>query len=350
MTAPRVSVLLTTFNGAPLLAETLDSVLAQRFEDFELVVVDDCSTDPATPAMLADYAARDRRIRLLRPERNLGIVGARNFGFAACRGTYVAAHDHDDLSHPDRLGLQSAYLDAHPEVAFVGCSVTVLRTDGRREQMADRQTTDPLALRWLLHVDNPFSWASIMLRRAAVERLDAFLLPAFEYADDFEVYHRLLRVGDPASLPEILTTYRWHAGNTSHEVSALLDARAARVLEAPYAAWLGEAAPAAARLAIRHISGRAAPDTATLARLGGYLETILEGFCATHAPAPEARRRVEAQAAGLWWRLTRASLRSGHPRALGVFLGRTALRRGPKPSLADLVASGGIGLLRSLWR
>ncbi len=91
---PRVSVLMTTYNGARFLAESIDSVLAQSFTDFELVVVDDASTD-ATPSILAGYA--DPRLRVIRNPVNLGVVGARNRGFADLRGVYVATIDHDDL-------------------------------------------------------------------------------------------------------------------------------------------------------------------------------------------------------------------------------------------------------------
>ena len=101
----QVSVLLTTYNGADFLRETLDSVLAQRFSDFEVVVVDDASTD-ATPDVLA--ACADPRVRLLRSPRQLGVAEARNFGFSHCRGVYIAAQDHDDLSRPHRLARQVA--------------------------------------------------------------------------------------------------------------------------------------------------------------------------------------------------------------------------------------------------
>ena len=92
---PRVSVLMTIYNGARTIGASIASVLAQTMPDFELVVIDDASTD-ATPDILAGIG--DSRLRVIRAERNLGVVGARNLGFMACRGTYVAAHDHDDLA------------------------------------------------------------------------------------------------------------------------------------------------------------------------------------------------------------------------------------------------------------
>ena len=92
--APLVTVLMTTFNGARLIGESIDSVLAQTFRDFELLIVDDGSTDD-TARILAGY--RDPRLRVLHNSGNLGVVKARNIGFAASLGDYIAAQDHDCL-------------------------------------------------------------------------------------------------------------------------------------------------------------------------------------------------------------------------------------------------------------
>ncbi|WP_135467462.1 glycosyltransferase family 2 protein [Crenalkalicoccus roseus] len=344
--APRVSVLMTTHNGAPLLGEALDSVLAQRFRDFELVVVDDASTDGATPALLDAYAARDARLRVLRPPRNLGVVEARNFGFAACRGAYVAAHDHDDLSHPDRLGAQVAHLDAHPEVVLLGTGA-VLAREGRSRPTDYHAAGTPLMLRWTLHVDNPLTWSSVMFRAEAVRRLGVFLRPEYEYADDYDLYHRLLAVGEIARLDAMLTTYRWHARNTTHSRGDALFGNAVRVLAGAYRPWLGAAAEAAAALVIRHLSGREpVRDLATLERLGEVVERVLEGFCAAHALPPAGRTMVEAQAACLWWRLARGAARAGLPAALRRHRARPALCRAWRPPVGDVLASSLIGALR----
>ncbi|GGC57905.1 glycosyl transferase [Siccirubricoccus deserti] len=341
---PRISVLMTTWNGAASIGASIASILGQSFTDFELVVVDDGSTD-ATPGILAGID--DPRLIVLRPPRNLGIVGARNFGFAACRGEYLAALDHDDLSHPDRLALQVAHLDRHPEVVVLGTGVEV-HSKGRRW----RRGTDhpprltPQQLRWLLLVDNPFTWSSVMLRTAALRRLDGFLRPEAEYADDFDLYHRLLAVGEVDRLETVLTTYRWHATNTSHAQGGPLSQRAAAVLAAAYQPWLGEAAPEAARLAVRHFTDRQpARDAATLARLGQILARLLDGFCAG-LPA-SSRAAVEEAAARLWWRVVRSAVRSGHPGLLRLRAGQPGLRRGFRPGAVDVASSLGIGLLRS---
>src|ERR1700678_3624290 len=109
---PRVSVLVPTYNGVDLVGETLRSILDQGLPDIEVVVVDDGSTDGTPEKVLA---IADGRIRLFRTPRNLGPPGARNFGFAHCRGRYIAPVDQDDILLPFRLARQVACLDVHED-------------------------------------------------------------------------------------------------------------------------------------------------------------------------------------------------------------------------------------------
>lgn len=166
-TLPRVSVLLAVHNGALHLREGIDSVLAQTWPDFELVVVDDASTD-ATPAILAGLA--DPRLRVMRTERNLGPAAARNLGFDRCRGEYLAILDHDDLCYPAQLATQVAYLDRNPHVVLVGSEVRILR-DGRLHAPDHPPGGAPLLMRWRLHLDDPLTFSSVTMRMDAVRQL-----------------------------------------------------------------------------------------------------------------------------------------------------------------------------------
>jgi GT2 family glycosyltransferase len=342
---PRVSVLMTTWNGAATIRASIASLLAQSFRDFELLVVDDGSTDD-TAAILAGIG--DPRLRVLRPERNLGIVGARNFGFAACRGEYLAVLDHDDLALPERLARQVAHLDAHPGMVMLGTGVEI-EIEGRRRSTDLPPGITPPVLRWMLLVDNPYTWSSMMFRLAALRRLGCFLRAEAEYADDFDLYHRLLALGEAGRLDEVLTTYRWHATNTSHTAHAALSARAAAVLEPLYRPLLGAEAAAGAALAELHVSRRIpAPDAATLAALGHLLARLLAGHLATR-PESEAPA-VTAAAAGLWWRVVRAAGRSGRPWLLPGLSRQPGLRQGFRPGFGDLAATAAIGLVRTVAR
>ena len=335
---------MTTYNGAATIGASIDSILGQRFRDFELLVVDDGSTDE-TPAILDRIT--DPRLRRLHTGSNGGIVAARNLGFAAARGRYVAALDHDDLSDADRLARQVAFLGANPGVLLVATEIRIAR-EGKISAPHHPCAGDPLALRWLLLIDNPLTWSSVMFRTDAVHRLGEFLRPDYELADDFDFYHRLLGIGDIARLEEALTTYCYHADNASLARTAALNARAARVLAAAYAPWLGDDAAAAAELVVRHLSDRQpVRDPATLERIGRILERLLQGFCRTHALSAIDRARIAALAGEAWWRTARGAIRSGAPGMIRRWRARNLLVSGLRPTLADMAASIAIGAIRA---
>jgi GT2 family glycosyltransferase len=343
---PTVSVLMTTFNGAGFIGASIASVLAQSFPGYELIVVDDGSTD-GTAQVLAGIG--DTRLRVLHQAVNGGVVSARNVGFLAARGRYIAALDHDDLSHPERLAHQVEYLDAHPEVVLVATEIEVEEPDGRRHAPDHPTGGDPTLIRWLLHVDNPLTWSSAMVRADAVRRLGAFMRPEFELADDFDLYHRLLAIGDIARLDEVLTVYRWHARNTSHGREDALNANAVKVLEAAYTPLLGTDAQGAATLVIRHLSDRQpVRDGATLARLGSYLTRLIVGFCAAHGIDASQRARLESVTGASWWRCVRAAARSGVPGRLREYRAQSALSAAFRPSHLDLALSALVGLARGI--
>ena len=113
---PKVSVIITTYNRAGLLPRAVNSVLAQTYDDYEVIIVDDCSTDD-TQQVVAKFA--DSRIRHFRHEVNRGASGARNTGIANARGEYIAFLDDDDECAPNRLADQASKLDCNPDVGMV---------------------------------------------------------------------------------------------------------------------------------------------------------------------------------------------------------------------------------------
>ena len=119
---PRVSVLLPVYNTRPEhLREAIDSILAQTFADFELLILNDCSTNTDVEEVVKSYT--DPRIVYAVNERNLGISPSRNRLLDMAQGEYLAVMDHDDISLPERFEKQVAFLDAHPDVGIVGCQV-----------------------------------------------------------------------------------------------------------------------------------------------------------------------------------------------------------------------------------
>jgi GT2 family glycosyltransferase len=286
MTSPAVSVIMAAFNGADHISETIASVLGQSFADFELIVVDDCSTDN-TRQVLSGFA--DARLRVLSTRENSGPVAARNLAAAAARGRYLAGLDQDDVCLPARFARQVAYLDAHPDVVVLG-TATQRMAGGRL--LADRlgRRTTPGFLRWMLHVSNPLVWSSVMLRMSAVERLAVFERVERQFAEDFDLYHRLAAAGDVARLDEVLMIYRQHAGGASQTRAAQMQASAAGVLEESYRPWFGQGAARAAALVSRHVAAREpVPDVAVFQELRGVFRTLRRAF--TEAYRPDAATR-----------------------------------------------------------
>lgn len=344
---PTVSVIMAAYNGAGLIGETIATLRAQRFADWELVVVDDCSTD-ATPATIR--AIGDPRIRLFQAPENGGPVKARNLAFAHARGRYVAGLDHDDLCHPDRFARQVAYLDANPATVLVATGATELR-GGRVVPSQLPPVTRPALLDWLLEIQNPLVWSSVLFRADAARRLDPLTRPQLLYAEDFDFYHRLRGFGTLARLDETLVTYRSHPGGLSQRQAARMGESATAVLAERYAALFGEEGAERAATVVRHVMGRVAvPDGATLARLGETIATLQAAHIARTGVGGEDLALIRWETARLWARIGRAALRSG---TVGI---GAALKARPDhlglgyAGLDDLLTGQLIGAARNLVR
>jgi hypothetical protein len=219
-TPPRVTVLMAVHNGARYLRESIDSILAQTFSDFELLVVDDASGDES-PAILA--ACRDPRLRLLRNSVNLGLTGSLNIGLRVARGELVARQDDDDLSRRDRLARQVEYLDTHREVAVAGTRRTLIDTRGRRIGNTPYHASSPLAMRWQFLFFNPLTHSSVMFRRREIADELGGYDETMRLGQDFELWSRVLARFEIANLPQPLLRNRIHSGSVTRHVHDTLD-------------------------------------------------------------------------------------------------------------------------------
>src|SRR4051812_12237605 len=121
---PQVSILMPVYNARPYIAAAVESILSQTFTDWECIIIDDGSTDGSLE-ILQSFAQRDKRIVLIsRPNR--GLVATLNEGLEHVHGEYVMRMDADDLSRPERMEQQVAYLRAHPEIVAVGCALNTI--------------------------------------------------------------------------------------------------------------------------------------------------------------------------------------------------------------------------------
>ncbi|HEY7746404.1 MAG TPA: glycosyltransferase [Desulfuromonadales bacterium] len=210
MTKPAVSILMPVRNEERCLPVALDSLFRQTYIDWELVAVDDGSTD-ATPALLAEAARRDPRVRNI-PRPAEGLVPALNAGLAACRAPLVARMDGDDVSHPRRLERQVAHLAAHPGIGLVATAVRHFPRPQLQGGMLAYEAwqnglVDHAAILCNLFVESPFAHPSVLFRRDVVERAGGYR--QMGWPEDYDLWLRLARDGVRfARLPEILLFWR----------------------------------------------------------------------------------------------------------------------------------------------
>jgi len=201
---PQVSVVLSVHNGAADLPRAVDTILTQTFSDFELIAINNGSTD-GTAAVLDGL--RDPRVCVIHQD-DMGLAAALNRGIALARGRYIARQDHDDWAKPTRLEKQVAFLEAHPDYALVGTRAEIWVGDERTRRAHDHPT-DNAALHFDLLFDNPFVHSSMLLRKSALDAVGHYTTdPARQPPEDYELWSRIARRYMVANLPERLTIYR----------------------------------------------------------------------------------------------------------------------------------------------
>jgi hypothetical protein len=207
---PAVSVVMAVYNGERHLAAAVDSILAQTHQDFELVIVDDGSTDGSRD-IVRSYG--DPRIRLVTLDRNSGLSAALNRGLATARAPLIARQDADDLSEPHRLATQLAVMRERPALALLGSRAFALAEDGRVTGTVWRPAA-PASIRWYALFDNPFIHTSVMFRAAVVrDELGGFDARYDPFSQDYALWCRVLRRYPCANLPERLVRYRVHSAS-----------------------------------------------------------------------------------------------------------------------------------------
>jgi glycosyltransferase involved in cell wall biosynthesis len=194
---------LPVLNGCDTVQDAVESVLRQTFDDFELIVIDDGSTD-CTAELLARIS--DARVRVVRHHENRGIVKALNEGIALARADLVARMDADDRCAPTRFDLQIKVLDAHPDVGLVATACRKIDRDGR--VVSGGVTPASHAAIWLrLLFGNCISHASVMFRKAIVERVGRYD-PEWYPAEDYALWLDLAAVTRLVAIEEPLIDYQ----------------------------------------------------------------------------------------------------------------------------------------------
>lgn len=208
--APKVSVILPVYNAGGYLREAIDSILHQTFTDFELVIVNDGSTD-GSDSVIRSYT--DSRIRYIVQE-NQGVRGALNTALAAASGEYIARMDQDDISDPRRFALQVEFLDQHTDHIVVGTTYAYINQHGQVTGVFPALLND-VDIRRELFTKSPFGHGSVMLRAAPMR--EQRIVYRADYTDDYDLWFQLAPHGKFANLPEVL--YFWR--NLSSGITSL---------------------------------------------------------------------------------------------------------------------------------
>jgi glycosyltransferase involved in cell wall biosynthesis len=201
---PTVSVVLSVRNGGRDLPQAVGTILNQSFTDFELIAINNGSTD-GTSAYLDGIA--DPRVRVFH-QADAGLAAALNRGISLARGRYIARQDHDDLANPNRLAKQVEFLEAHSDHALVGTRAEIWVGDVPSGRFHDHPTEDA-ELRFALLFNNYFVHSSVMMRKAALDEVGVYSTDrSRQPPEDYELWSRIARRFRVANLPARLTIYR----------------------------------------------------------------------------------------------------------------------------------------------
>lgn len=223
MNPPRVTVLMCVHNGGRWLRAAIDSVLAQTWRDFEFLILDDASTDDSVVQI---NAVEDLRVRLIRLPENIGLTRSLNCGLHAARGEIIARQDSDDLSAPERLTRQIAFLDSHPKVAVVGAQARLIDAEGRSRGDRDLPV-EAASVRWLSLLENPVIHTAAAFRTRVIRDELGGYDELFPCCQDYDLWTRVMVRREVRNLRERLVQVREHGGS----ISATRRAEAATMVE-----------------------------------------------------------------------------------------------------------------------
>ena len=213
---PRVSVLMPVFNTSAFVEEACASILRQTFRDFELVVLDDGSTDGSADRVRA-LAAQDARVRLSVRE-NRGLIATRNELLSLARGELIAWMDSDDISLPDRLSIQVSRFESDPQLVCLGGAVLEIDPEGEPIRRMDYPVSND-GIAEGMQRGGALTFAATMMRREAALRIGGFRQP-FAAFEDFDFLLRLMETGPFANVRDVLIRYRQHPRNISRRLSS----------------------------------------------------------------------------------------------------------------------------------
>lgn len=210
---PIISVIMAVYNSEAFLDEAIASLQRQTVESWELIAVDDVSTDSSFQC-LEKWAAEESRIRVFQMPENGGAGAVRDFAIQQATGEFIAIFDADDVCEPERFEKQIAFLRANPKVVCVGAQTMMVDERGRPSG-TKTFPTDPDALYKMMYTAIPIQLPTLMVNTATLP--DHFSwFEGWRYSEDSLLFFKLAYYGDIANLPDFLLKYRYYPKSTSY--------------------------------------------------------------------------------------------------------------------------------------
>ena len=206
---PLVSVIIPAFNAEKYIGEAIGSILAQTYKNFELIIINDGSTDN-TAEIILSY--NDERIKYINNEANAGISRSRNKGIRHSKGKYIAVLDSDDIAARDRLEIQVKYLENKPDIAVCG---SYYRAFSKNHSSIIRWPLMPEQIKARLFFENPIGHSTTMISSKIFKEDNIWYDESFKVALDFDLWCRISRKHNIANLPFVLADYRIHPSQVS---------------------------------------------------------------------------------------------------------------------------------------
>ncbi len=206
---PKISVIMPVFNAEKYLREAIDSIMWQSFTDWELIVINDGSTD-SSETIIRSYT--DTRLKYYKNEQNIGLIATLNRGIDLGNGEYVARMDADDISEKERFKAQITFLEKNREYAMCGSYAKVIdESNNETGKILNLHTNDYLQINLLFSV--PFIHPSMMIRGNVLR--NNYFNYEYKHAEDYELWCKIAQNHKIGNVPYYLLRYRWHTTNVS---------------------------------------------------------------------------------------------------------------------------------------
>lgn len=209
---PELSIIIPLFNTERHIGLAIQNILTQSFTDFELIIVNDASSDNSLKIV---QSFKDERIRIFSNVRNQGIVFSRNLGLNVAQGRFIAPFDSDDIALPDKFRKQLDFLRAHPDFGMIGSWARMIDEEGAVLNRKWKLTASPKQIPAIMLFRNYFVQSSLVIRREAIP--EGGYAAGFEIGEDYNMWNQVIRKHKVWNYPEYLVQYRIHNKGVSQQ-------------------------------------------------------------------------------------------------------------------------------------